>query len=199
MQPTTALPLFSAIMVLLGGLGAAAPVADGASTCQPQTICIDAINTCGVRYGGCYDVCKTASKPQPPPCPSTIPATTKRTSTKKPTSTKKTSSKKPTSTKKSSSTKPTPTSTKPVITTKVTQLPPATTGKATGTSSCTAAQTVCLDGINECGQWYGGCFPDCRPWPTFTAPPCSKTVTKTTITTRVVTSVRGPPILTLPQ
>ncbi|TGZ81424.1 hypothetical protein EX30DRAFT_262651 [Ascodesmis nigricans] len=43
------------------------------------------------------------------------------------------------------------------------------------TSSCV---TICADYINECGQMYGGCFPDpaCTggtAWPTFSKPPCT--------------------------
>jgi hypothetical protein len=37
--------------------------------------------------------------------------------------------------------------------------------------------TICADYLNECGQMYGGCFPDPKctggtAWPTFTPPPC---------------------------
>ncbi|GAB1310532.1 hypothetical protein MFIFM68171_00742 [Madurella fahalii] len=189
MQPTAALSLFSSIVVLFGKLAAAAPVVDSDPECHSQTICIDAINACGIRYGGCYDVCDVSAKPKPPPCPTT---TTKKAPV---TSTKPVTTKKPT--KK-------PTSTKVIKTTTVkTVKPPSTTTSKrpvpTTSSTCRTDRTVCWDGINECGQTFGGCFPDCRPWPTFTAPPCSKTVIKTTITTRVVTSVTGPPVLTLPH
>ncbi|KAM0332187.1 hypothetical protein ACHAQA_002462 [Verticillium albo-atrum] len=35
-----------------------------------------------------------------------------------------------------------------------------------------SSRTVCADYVNECGVWYGGCFSDCLPWPTFAPPPC---------------------------
>ncbi|KAF3346187.1 hypothetical protein VD0002_g6416 [Verticillium dahliae] len=35
-----------------------------------------------------------------------------------------------------------------------------------------STRSVCADYVNECGIWYGGCFADCTPWPTFTKPPC---------------------------
>ncbi|KAF5678062.1 hypothetical protein FHETE_1384 [Fusarium heterosporum] len=36
--------------------------------CASQGICIDAINDCGVQYGGCYDICSPELSPIPPPC-----------------------------------------------------------------------------------------------------------------------------------
>ncbi|KAK3987739.1 hypothetical protein QBC44DRAFT_115691 [Cladorrhinum sp. PSN332] len=188
MQLTT---LFSSLL-LMGGLAAAAPVAEGAvEQCDEQIICIDAINACGVKYGGCYDICKASAKPQPPPCPATstkkptstakITRTVKPTSTVKPTTTKKTTTKKTTtSTKRTLSTstvKPTttkkPTSTKRTITStpKPTTWKPSTS--ASSSSTCNGSgMTVCWDAINACGQMYGACFPDCKPWPTPSAPPC---------------------------
>ncbi|WDK10636.1 hypothetical protein CGRA01v4_01915 [Colletotrichum graminicola] len=32
--------------------------------------------------------------------------------------------------------------------------------------------TICRDFINTCAIKYGGCHSICRPWPTYTAPPC---------------------------
>ena len=54
---------------------------------------------------------------------------------------------------------------------------PTTPCTNTPTSSC--ASTMCSDMINECGQTYGGCFPDCPgyPTPTFTDPGCPPTIT----------------------
>ncbi|KAK3309952.1 uncharacterized protein B0T15DRAFT_19389 [Chaetomium strumarium] len=169
MHHTAILPLLSPLM-LLGGLVTAVPVAE---PCQSRIVCIDAVNQCGMKYGGCYDICDVSAKPVPPACPSTkTTATTKRIPT--PTSTtKKVTTKKPhpTPTRKSTTTKPpksTVTSTKK-ITTSITKL------TRTSSSSCSATVSVCWDGINECGMWYGGCFPDCKPWPTFTPPPCPTT------------------------
>jgi len=33
------------------------------------------------------------------------------------------------------------------------------------------SRTVCLDGVNACGQPWGTCIPDCRPL-SYTTPPC---------------------------
>ncbi|KAF3909929.1 hypothetical protein ABW20_dc0100178 [Dactylellina cionopaga] len=40
------------------------------------------------------------------------------------------------------------------------------------TESCTLI--LCADAVNECGLWYGGCYPACPglPTPTFIPPPC---------------------------
>ncbi|KAK6355234.1 hypothetical protein TWF696_004348 [Orbilia brochopaga] len=59
------------------------------------------------------------------------------------------------------------------ITTRVTRITRPTT-----TPKCTL--TLCADGVNECGMWYGGCFPACPglPTPTFTPPPCPTTSKK---------------------
>ncbi|KAK4251794.1 hypothetical protein C7999DRAFT_27473 [Corynascus novoguineensis] len=85
-----------------------------------------------------------------------------------------------------------------VITSVVTLDPPkptttTTLSTVTPTKPCTTDVTVCWDGINECGMMYGGCFPDCRPWPTFTPPPCP------TSKPSVITSVTTLPILTVPH
>ncbi|KAL2141493.1 hypothetical protein VTI28DRAFT_2367 [Corynascus sepedonium] len=85
-----------------------------------------------------------------------------------------------------------------VITSVVTLDPPkptttTTLSTVTPTKPCTTDVTVCWDGINECGIMYGGCFPDCRPWPTFTPPPCP------TSKPSVITSVTTLPILTVPH
>ncbi|PHH69599.1 hypothetical protein CDD80_6620 [Ophiocordyceps camponoti-rufipedis] len=39
-------------------------------------------------------------------------------------------------------------------------------------------RTICIDKINSCGMMYGGCVPDCHPWPSFTPPPCPQTTLK---------------------
>ncbi|KAK4128670.1 hypothetical protein N657DRAFT_639159 [Parathielavia appendiculata] len=206
MRHTAVLPLFSSIL-LLGGMAAAVPVANTDERCKPQIICVDAVNPCGIKYGGCYDVCDVSAKPVAPPCPSSTTKKSTPTSTKKPTPTitKATSTtKKPSP---SSTKKPTPTTTKkPPVTSTV--KPPVTSIKksttlttstkrpsSTTTSACTAtAPWLCWDGINECGMMYGGCFPDCKPWPTFAPPPCP-TKDKPTVITRVTTL----PTLTVPH
>lgn len=86
----------------------------------PQTLCIDAINSCGVRYGSCYDACEPSLRPTAPECVYPV---------------------------------------------------PISSSPSSPTDNC-ITRTVCADYINDCGVWYGGCFPDCTPWPTFTAPPC---------------------------
>ncbi|KAF4965221.1 hypothetical protein FSARC_6940 [Fusarium sarcochroum] len=61
---------FKAIItfVTLTGLVAASP---RSTTTQCATLCIDAINDCGIPYGDCYAVCSPELSPTPPPCPST--------------------------------------------------------------------------------------------------------------------------------
>ncbi|KAK4170318.1 hypothetical protein QBC43DRAFT_282918 [Cladorrhinum sp. PSN259] len=197
MQLTT---LFSSVL-LMGGLVAAAPVAEAAvDQCdEPKIICIDAINTCGIRYGGCYDTCKASAKPQPPPCPATssvvkttstakITRTAKPTRTVKPTSTKKTVS---TTTKKSTSTKRTITPTPKPTRTSISTIKPFSTASGTCNGS---GNTVCWDAINACGQMYGACFPDCRPWPTPSAPPC---LVKTSTPVPTLIKTTDLPILTV--
>ncbi len=50
MHHTALLPLFSSVL-LFGGLAAAVPVA-AQEQCLSQIICVDAINPCGIKYGG---------------------------------------------------------------------------------------------------------------------------------------------------
>ncbi|KAH6650605.1 hypothetical protein F5144DRAFT_52791 [Chaetomium tenue] len=228
MHHAATMPLFSSLL-LLAGLAAAAPVVNLDDKCESQTICVDAINTCGIKYGGCYDVCDLSAKPVAPPCPTTtkkppVPTTTKvitkvTTLKPKPTTTPKTTKKPtPTTTKKPThkptTKKPTPTSTKkptpkptstkkphPTTTKKPTVKPPVTptptkkfTTSTTKAASCNTHVSVCWDGINECGMMYGGCFPDCKPWPTFTPPPCP---TKSPVVTTKVITLQPP--LTVPH
>jgi hypothetical protein len=51
MRSTAVLPLLSSVF-LLGELAAAVPVASLEEPCVPRTICVDAINPCGIKYGG---------------------------------------------------------------------------------------------------------------------------------------------------
>jgi hypothetical protein len=51
MHYAAVMPLFSSVL-LLGGLAAAVPVVNVDEKCVSQTICVDAINPCGIKYGG---------------------------------------------------------------------------------------------------------------------------------------------------
>ena len=53
------------------------------------------------------------------------------------------------------------------------------------TTEPTARPTLCVDYIDKCGQWYGGCFASTSPFPTFTKPSCSLETTKPPVTTTV--------------
>ncbi|KAL2184095.1 hypothetical protein L209DRAFT_481254 [Thermothelomyces heterothallicus CBS 203.75] len=191
MRYATLSPLLSSLL-LVGRLASAAPVVNADGDCVPYTICVDGANACGIRWGGCYNVCDASAKPVAPPCPGTeeSPSPTTRVTTKvttlepKPTTTKATTTKGHTVTK----------TVKPPVTPTPTKFTTSTTRPS---STCSTDVTVCWDGINECGMMYGGCFPDCKPWPTFTPPPCPTTTTKQTPT--VITSVTTLPILTVPH
>ncbi|KAL2168283.1 hypothetical protein VTG60DRAFT_202 [Thermothelomyces hinnuleus] len=228
MRYATLPPLLSSLL-LVGRLATAAPVVNADEDCVPYTICVDGVNACGIRWGGCYNVCDAPAMPVAPPCPGTEkpPSPTTRVTTKvttlepKPTTTKATTTKGHTVTKtvetpspttrvttKVTTLEPKPTTTKKTTTkghtvTKtvkppVTPIPTKfTTSTTRPSSTCSTDVTVCWDGINECGMMYGGCFPDCKPWPTFTPPPCPTTTTKQTPT--VITSVTTLPILTVPH
>ncbi|KAF1826756.1 uncharacterized protein K489DRAFT_124866 [Dissoconium aciculare CBS 342.82] len=87
---------------------------------------------------------------------------------------------------------PKPTFTPPPCTKTTTTSKATTTSKPASKKSSTATctQTICADYINECGQWYGGCYAACPglPKPTFTPPPCTKTIVPITTTTTTPTS-----------
>ncbi|KAI1014216.1 hypothetical protein LB504_008710 [Fusarium proliferatum] len=54
------------------GLATARPFSTNTTTSFCPTLCVDAINDCGVMYGACYPVCSPKLYPTPPPCtPST--------------------------------------------------------------------------------------------------------------------------------
>jgi hypothetical protein len=165
----------------------AAPAADNVQC--PRTICVDAINTCGVRYGGCYDQRKPELKPTAPPCSSVASSTTTDDC----------------STRTVCADyinecgqwyggcfpdcKPWPTFSKPVCTSTTTSasvttvsittisVTSATVTPLSSTTTNCHNQTICADYINECGQTYGGCFSACKPYRTFTAPACTTTTT----------------------
>lgn len=52
--------VFSSLL-LMGGLVAAAPAAEADQCDEPRVICIDAVNACGIKYGGyensLHDMC----------------------------------------------------------------------------------------------------------------------------------------------
>ncbi|KAF7540171.1 hypothetical protein G7054_g1589 [Neopestalotiopsis clavispora] len=107
----------------------------------PQTICVDKISPCGVKYGSCYDLCDPdpTVRPTPPPCPASY---------------------------SSALLTPTP---------------------SISADNC-STRSVCADYINECGIWYGGCFADCTPWPTFSKPPCPNTTSTSNLPVFVTTT-----------
>ncbi|KAL8390729.1 hypothetical protein RB595_009687, partial [Gaeumannomyces hyphopodioides] len=160
-----------------------------ATICAPAFLCIDGIDDCGNGWGGCYDICKPWMKPQAPatPCsrgPGTTPTITGR-ATSSTTGPKHTPSCRPltkcvsgingcgvryggcydtcnpalapiapacaSTTAKTITRAPVPTSRPPK-------------------EDC-RTRTVCVDAVNACGQKYGGCFADCKPWP-LSPPPC---------------------------
>ncbi|KAK3382886.1 hypothetical protein B0T24DRAFT_661492 [Lasiosphaeria ovina] len=69
MQLLKASSLSCALVVLFAGRHVAAAPRPQGEECEPRILCIDGINKCGVRYGGCYDVCDKAARPSAPPCP----------------------------------------------------------------------------------------------------------------------------------
>ncbi|KAI0110513.1 hypothetical protein F4776DRAFT_392754 [Hypoxylon sp. NC0597] len=67
--------LFNVVSLLaLGTVAAALPAEQGC----PRTRCFDAVNKCGIKYGGCYDMC-TQQQPHAPPCPGETSASTTTT------------------------------------------------------------------------------------------------------------------------
>ncbi|OIW35307.1 hypothetical protein CONLIGDRAFT_627368 [Coniochaeta ligniaria NRRL 30616] len=171
-------------LLAFASLAAAAPAApEVQQNCKPHTICVDKISPCGVRYGGCYDVCKTADAPIAPLCAPTSTPVISWTTVTVPAST----------TARTicvdyinkcgqmyggcfASTSPWPTFTAPSCSLETTTTtPPLTTVMPT----TTAVPTICVDYINKCGQTYGGCFPSTTPFPTFTGPSCSLETTTT--------------------
>ncbi|EGX90829.1 hypothetical protein CCM_07249 [Cordyceps militaris CM01] len=149
--------------------------------CKTRTICLDYVNECGRRYGGCVPDCKPWPTFSKPPCPPTSTPTPDNCSTRTicldyvnecgiwyggcvP------------------DCKPWPTFSKPPCpsTTSVTVTTTAPPTTSTSVDDC-HTRTVCIDYVNECGMMYGGCVPDCKPWPTFSKPPCPSTTTLVTV------------------
>ncbi|KAF6808119.1 hypothetical protein CSOJ01_07725 [Colletotrichum sojae] len=154
------------VMAALGvvGLVAAAPQVPagpnvpGPPVVCPQTMCIDGLNPdCGIRWGGQRGAsedsmtnqvfllrCYDVCKPSLKP---TMPPCSKTTRSIT-----------------RSTVKPSPRPTAPPSLSR-------SVIKPTGIGNC-SSRTVCVDYVNDCGQWYGGCHSDCRPWPSYTPPPC---------------------------
>ncbi|KAK1774134.1 hypothetical protein QBC45DRAFT_53133 [Copromyces sp. CBS 386.78] len=165
------LPTTSLLLLLLGGgPGIAAPIVEECHS--PHILCFDAVNRCGVIYSGCYDKCKPDTRPQAPACPPPKPLIS---SIK-------------TITKTSIATVAyTGTGLPPILPT-ITQSVSLTTQIVTittnfGTKDNCSTRTVCIDYVDNCGQTYGGCVPDCKPWPTFSAPACPPRPTTTATVT----------------
>lgn len=163
------------------------------TVCVPAILCIDGIDDCGNAWGGCYDICKPWLKPQAPATPcspggakTTATVTGRASATSSGTGQKHTTTCRPltkcvsgingcgvkyggcydTCNPALSPAAPAcPSTTAGAI---VTQ-PPAPTSRQTKDDCRT--RTVCVDAVNACGQKYGGCFADCKPWP-LSPPPC---------------------------
>ncbi|KAK3397482.1 hypothetical protein B0T20DRAFT_499109 [Sordaria brevicollis] len=204
------LPTISFLLLLLGGgLTIAAPIAEECHS--PHILCFDAVNPCGVIYSGCYDKCKPETRPQAPACPPHAPpkpSISYSTSLKTITATKIETITHP-GTIAPTAVVPLPTTIISIITeiitittdfgatkTKadepsiITEIVTITTDfgaikTKSGADNC-SSRTVCIDYIDKCGQTYGGCVPDCFPWPTFSAPPCPRPTTVTATATGVV-------------
>ncbi|ETS80022.1 hypothetical protein PFICI_07551 [Pestalotiopsis fici W106-1] len=182
----------------------------------PQTICVDKISPCGVKYGSCYDICDADPRvrPTPPPCPASYSSALLTTSSF---SADNCSTRTvcadyinecgiwyggcfadctpwPTFSKPPCPSNTSTSSNFPVLVTTTTTLPPSvivTDTPTTPTSTDCHDQTICADYINSCGQTYGGCFSACTPWPVFTPPPCPSSSNETTTTVTVATGASG--------
>jgi hypothetical protein len=162
-------PPFLLAALLLGGTATAIPASSseggGSSECTPRTLCVDGINTCGVRFGGCYDVCKPESKPIAPLCVSAIPAPLSSTASVVATPTTTTIKSTRTRHRPSSRTRrPRPTrepSGTPITVTSVPVSVPVVTTPPLTSVTCPdgrlgSGQTLCVDNFDKCGQSYGG-------------------------------------------
>lgn len=175
------------------GLALAGPTTtctrSSSSTCS-LTICADYINSCSQTYGGCYPACSGYTTPSftDPGCPPTTKGPPPTTTTGGPQTSDCFSTViqtvcSPTSTS--------PTSSRPECPVTVTQTscsqivdPNSPTRSTTTTttpppSSATCTETLCIDNINSCSQWYGGWFPACPGYttPSFSDPGCPSVTT----------------------
>ncbi|KAK1755027.1 hypothetical protein QBC47DRAFT_446768 [Echria macrotheca] len=200
------LPPFLLAALFLGGTATAVPASSSEVECTPRTLCVDGINTCGVRFGGCYDVCKPESKPIAPLCvvtsatpapPATSVAATSTADATTPTNTTVIKSTRTRHRPSSRTRRPRPTRQQPsgtvvAVTSVPVPTPPAITTSPLTSVTCPdgklgSGQTLCMDMFDKCGQTYGGCFQDCKPWPTFTPrSPCPDNTTSSAVTTSAI-------------
>ncbi|KAL5912864.1 hypothetical protein ACKVV7_008435 [Pyricularia oryzae] len=113
--------------------------------CEPGIMCVAGVNECGVTYSGCYDTCTPSLEPTAPPCLTAVETPFVPLITSVDTGS-------------------------PVVTPAVTPVvtpvvaPPLTPVTApVPTAAITSpvidncsTRTVCVDGIDACGQKYGG-------------------------------------------
>ncbi|KXJ93462.1 hypothetical protein Micbo1qcDRAFT_232979 [Microdochium bolleyi] len=154
------------------------------SSCSSRTVCADYIKTCTeqgistqIMYGGCFPDCKPWPTFTAPPCPTKPPVSSCTNSRSICVDNIKTCPGVGTSSILLPyggcfrDCKPWPTFTPPPC--------PTPSSSRPSSSSCTNTISVCADYFRTCTLGatstlipYGGCFPDCKPWPTFTLPPC---------------------------
>ncbi|KAH8200165.1 hypothetical protein TruAng_005677 [Truncatella angustata] len=164
----------------------------------PRTVCVDGVNSCGVRYGSCYDACTASLLPTAPSCSvSTSSISTENCSTRTvcadyvndcgiwyggcfpdcTTCTQGTSTAVltyggcfPATIHPTFSEPPCPTAT----TTTTTTTPPVTfiTPSATPTTVCADYLKTCIAGGTTSVLTYGGCYELGGPTPTFSEPSC---------------------------
>ncbi|KAI1078673.1 hypothetical protein F5B20DRAFT_546896 [Whalleya microplaca] len=173
--------LFNAISVLALVATATALTADEDIVACPHTKCIDALNDCGIKYGGCFDEC-AGQLPSPPPCQvtaapqststvSTICVDSFRTCGDPPTAILTFGGCFPAG-------GPTPTfSAPPCPTAVITDAPSSVNvGSVRVDDEPCSGATKCMDWMRKCGTtatlMYGACFPPCIPTPKIEPPPC---------------------------
>ncbi|RGP72539.1 hypothetical protein FSPOR_2589 [Fusarium sporotrichioides] len=59
-------------------------------------------------------------------------------------------------------------------------------------SSHPPCATICQNGVNDCGEAWGGCWDICKPEESPTPPPCTSTYTP------IIPTITSDPIITLP-
>lgn len=154
------------------------------------SIFLSSANTQFTHLTSCYDKCKPETRPQPPACPApALPAPPKPPISISYSTSIKTITKTNIATITYTGTVaptvipvPLPTSVS-IITEIITITTDFGTKTKTSTKDNCSTRTVCIDYIDKCGQTYGGCVPDCLPWPTFSAPPCPRPTTATATAT----------------
>ncbi|KAI0007366.1 hypothetical protein F4779DRAFT_592562 [Xylariaceae sp. FL0662B] len=178
--------LSNSIFVLALAATAAARPAEEVVAC-PHTKCVDALNDCGVKYGGCFDEC-AGRPPSPPPCevtPRPVSATSVSTTC---VDSLRTCGDPPTAILTFGGCfpagGPTPTfSAPPCPTPEITDAPATADAAEDDDEPCDGA-TKCMDWMRKCGTtatlMYGACFPPCMPTPMIEPPPCPTPEVETT-------------------